>query len=224
MQDVASYVSRIDWMMGRGAMDAPEDDMRCLAGVLTHRCSDGNADPRLSLGLDPQELAMVLRRWFPQAMPGWQAGHCFAAHVRHQRGQPRPCRRQAMAAQADLGHSAFTLTLMEQEEADLCQLFMDHRRDGGVWPTLFARLVSRACMEPEHLWVSLGLGGRQQLTGILTRHFPSLAARNTQDMRWKKFFYKVMCDDAQVWTCTSSSCEICAHHEECYAPESAPAS
>lgn len=194
------------------AVHGDPDDLQALACILSHRCSAPDAPYGMALGLEPPELASVVQQWFPQIAERWIPACCVAGMLGHHRCPDR-------ASDTDSGYGRFSRNLLQQEEADLCQLFLDHRGDDGIWPVLFARLIARACMEPEHLWMCLGLESRQQLTGILERRFPALVAKNLHNMRWKKFFYKLLCDVEKVWTCTASSCEICPHHAECYAPE-----
>lgn len=50
-----------------------------------------------------------------------------------------------------------------------------------------ATILASACLRPDHLWRDLGLDGRDDVTAILTRHYPDLVARNTDNTRWKKF-------------------------------------
>jgi nitrogen fixation protein NifQ len=39
----------------------------------------------------------------------------------------------------------------------------------------------------------MGLVNRSELRTLLFTHFPTLAAGNTKDMRWKKYLYKRLC-------------------------------
>lgn len=207
-----------EWLI-RYSADRHCPDIRALAAILTHRCSCPGAPYRLSLGLDPDELEAVTTRFFPgAAAAGWPMAGCWRRWTSESNRPDGPCHRPEDEFAAP-GHGRFSRSLLEQEEQDLCRLFVTHASGDGLWPVIFARLMARACMEPDHLWMSLGLGHRDQLTGILARHFAPLAARNDRDMRWKKFFYKLLCDEEKVWTCTASSCEICPHHPECYGPE-----
>lgn len=206
-----------EWLM-RYSAGRNDPDIRALACILTHRCSCPDAAYRRALGLDSEEIEAITTRYFPAAgAAGWPMGGCWRRHTSEFSPAGGSCR--DMVGDDDTAHGRFSRSLMEQEEQDLCSLFLNHATGKGLWPVVFARLIARACMEPEHLWMSLGLENRGQLTGILERHFPALAARNDHDMRWKKFFYKLLCDEEKVWTCTASSCEICPHHGECYAPE-----
>jgi len=50
-----------------------------------------------------------------------------------------------------------------------------------------ATLLAAACLRPDHLWRDLGLSGRDDVTDLLTRHYPALVARNTGNLRWKAF-------------------------------------
>jgi nitrogen fixation protein NifQ len=50
-----------------------------------------------------------------------------------------------------------------------------------------ATIIATACLRPDHLWRDLGLNGREDVTEILTRHYPRLVARNVDQLRWKRF-------------------------------------
>ena len=54
---------------------------------------------------------------------------------------------------------------------------------------------------------------------LMQRHFPALKARNSQNMRWKKFLYREICERAQVLICKSPHCESCEEVSVCFAPE-----
>jgi len=64
--------------------------------------------------------------------------------------------------------------------------------DVGRW---LAAMIARRSMEPNHLCEDLGLRERPELTRLLTRHFALLASRNTRNMKWKRFFYRMLCED-----------------------------
>lgn len=49
-----------------------------------------------------------------------------------------------------------------------------------------ATILAHACLRPDHLWRDLGLSGRDDVTQMLTRFFPELVVRNTDNLRWKK--------------------------------------
>ena len=50
-----------------------------------------------------------------------------------------------------------------------------------------AAIIAHACLRPDHLWRDLGLNGRDDVTQMLARYFPTLVARNVDGLRWKKF-------------------------------------
>lgn len=107
------------------------------------------------------------------------------------------------------------------EEPDLRHLLMAGASDPASPKTRWlAAMVARRALRPNHLWQDLGLPGRGDLSGLLDRHFAPLAARNTRDMKWKKFFYRQMCEDEGVTICKSPVCEACDDFATCYGPES----
>ena len=83
--------------------------------------------------------------------------------------------------------------------------------------------VALACLGDNHLWQDLGLPHRQALSDLLREHFPRLFARNTGNMRWKKFFYLQLCEQAEIRACRAPSCGVCAHLAECFGNEDGPA-
>jgi len=89
--------------------------------------------------------------------------------------------------------------------------------DVGYW---LAAMVARRAMEPNHLWEDLGLRDRPELSRLLTRHFAPLAARNTRNMRWKRFFYRMLCEDDGFVMCTTPVCTQCSDFDLCFGEES----
>jgi nitrogen fixation protein NifQ len=54
----------------------------------------------------------------------------------------------------------------------------------------------------------------------MMRHFAKLARRNDQDMKWKKFFYRMICHDDGFSMCVAPSCSECSDFNECFGDES----
>jgi nitrogen fixation protein NifQ len=81
-------------------------------------------------------------------------------------------------------------------------------------------LVARRATRPNHLWQDLGLMNRGELSGLMQRHFAQLASRNTQDMKWKKFFYRMICREEGFRLCVAPSCSECADFNGCFGDES----
>jgi nitrogen fixation protein NifQ len=85
-----------------------------------------------------------------------------------------------------------------------------------VW---LAHIVAAGCMAPDHLWQDLGLWARGDLTELMRRNLPALAARNVKDMKWKRFLYKQLCEAEGIYTCRVPSCELCTDYHVCFGPE-----
>jgi nitrogen fixation protein NifQ len=105
------------------------------------------------------------------------------------------------------------------EFPDLLQLLLDHRAFADEHHRNVAHLVATACMGGNHLWQDLGLPNRNALSALLYVHFPSLAAKNTGDMKWKKFFYKQLCEREGLNACRSPSCAACCDYDKCFGAE-----
>jgi nitrogen fixation protein NifQ len=56
----------------------------------------------------------------------------------------------------------------------------------------------------------------------MTEHFPELAKRNVGDMKWKKFFYRQLCERAEVPICKSPNCADCVDYQACFGHEHDP--
>ena len=85
-----------------------------------------------------------------------------------------------------------------------------------VW---MAHIVAAGCMASDHLWQDLGLWSRGDLTELMRRNFPALAARNVKDMKWKRFLYKQLCETEGIYACRAPSCEVCTDYRVCFGPE-----
>jgi nitrogen fixation protein NifQ len=105
------------------------------------------------------------------------------------------------------------------EEPDLRRLLVDNGTAGGREERWLAAMVARRSLLPNHLWEDLGLLSRRDLSGFLHRHFAPLAARNVRDMKWKKFFYKQLCEETGLSLCKSPVCDDCADFAVCFGPE-----
>jgi nitrogen fixation protein NifQ len=107
----------------------------------------------------------------------------------------------------------------EAERDDLSALLLAHRAGRDDSERWMAEIVACACMGADHLWQDLGLWSRVDLSRLMTHNFPALAAKNSRDMKWKKFLYKQLCDRAEVQVCRSPSCAVCADYGGCFGPE-----
>lgn len=174
------------------ATDSALDPLDChvLASVITAALAEGTVPLTEALGLDRPTLSRLLET----AFPGTDAVG------------------DLVGPDADAGEDAI-------EEPDYRALLLDGRAKGTEVEDWLAHVVARRSLKPEHLWISLGLRNRRELSDMLFRHFPAVAARNVRGMRWKKFFYREMCQAEGVYACKSPVCDTCPDFGECYGVE-----
>ncbi|WP_431202476.1 nitrogen fixation protein NifQ [Bradyrhizobium betae] len=108
----------------------------------------------------------------------------------------------------------------DDETVMVRDLLLTQRSTDGEISRWLAAMVARRAMEPNHLWEDLGLRERPELSRLLTRHFAPLAARNTRNMRWKRFFYRMLCEDDGFVMCTTPICTQCSDFDLCFGEES----
>jgi len=109
--------------------------------------------------------------------------------------------------------------LPAEEHSELLTLLLEHRRDDREETVQVARRIVSACAGGNHLWEDMGLRSRDELSSMLRNYFPALYHRNTGNLRWKKFFYKQLCDRAEAKLCKAPSCGVCADYSLCFGPE-----
>jgi nitrogen fixation protein NifQ len=106
------------------------------------------------------------------------------------------------------------------EEQSIQNLLRKFRTPGSVLATLLAIIVARRAMQPNHLWQDLGLRDRLELNALMKRHFAPLAHRNKNDMKWKKFFYRMTCSEEGFTLCAAPICADCGEFYGCFGDES----
>ncbi len=148
-----------------------------------------------TFGLDIPEYLSLLDTYFPGAKPIYMSGL-----------QP-------------LNISTSDKTAVWDEFQDLIGLLRGHRKDDSAETRWLAHAIAACCLGEDHLWQDLGLKDRASLSEILARFFPSLHAGNTQGMRWKKYFYKLLCERNASFVCRSPSCQQCSEYANCFGPE-----
>lgn len=102
------------------------------------------------------------------------------------------------------------------EFADLLGLLRAHRRRRDRESEWVARAVAAGCLGDNHLWEDLGLPGRAHLSALLDAWFPRLVARNVYDLRWKRFFYRQLCEATDIALCKAPSCGVCSDYAACF--------
>ena len=108
---------------------------------------------------------------------------------------------------------------VDDETAMVRDLLLTQRSTEGDVGRWLAAMVARRATEPNHLWEDLGLRERPELSRLLTRHFAPLAVRNTGNMRWKRFFYRMLCEDDGFVMCTTPVCTQCNDFDLCFGEE-----
>lgn len=141
-------------------------------------------------GLSPPDLSALLAQWFPSA-------HDVVAAWSAQAGQAE-----------------------DEEVAMVRDLLLAQRSSKNELSGWLAGMIARRAMEPNHLWEDLGLRERPELTRLLMRHFAPLAVRNTKNMKWKRFFYRMLCEDDGFVMCTTPVCTQCNDFDLCFGEES----
>ena len=105
------------------------------------------------------------------------------------------------------------------EYDDLIGLLLDHRSSMGSATEDVAFWVAASCLGDNHLWQDMRLNSRDELSDIMKAHFRPLFEKNTRDMKWKKFFYKQICEREGFMLCKSPSCGVCVDYGKCFGPE-----
>ncbi|WFU39765.1 nitrogen fixation protein NifQ [Bradyrhizobium sp. CB82] len=105
------------------------------------------------------------------------------------------------------------------EEIMLRDLLLAQRSTEGETSRWLAAMIARRAMEPNHLWEDLGLRERLELSRLLARHFAPLAAQNIKNMRWKRFFYRRLCEEEGLVMCTTPVCTQCNDFNHCFGEE-----
>jgi nitrogen fixation protein NifQ len=108
----------------------------------------------------------------------------------------------------------------DDDEVDMVRdLLLTNRTNADDESRWLAQMVARRAVEPSHLWEDLGLRNREELSQLLKRHFAPLADRNTRGMRWKRFFYRMLCEDDGFLLCATPVCTECCDFESCFGDE-----
>lgn len=105
------------------------------------------------------------------------------------------------------------------EKEDLVKLLRGYVLPENEEAEWMIEIIVAGCLGFDHLWQDLGLWNRSQLSAMLAYNFPELAAKNTKDMKWKKFIYKQLCEAEGLYLCRAPSCDVCSDYKNCYGPE-----
>ncbi len=131
---------------------------------------------------------------------------------------------QAIVATPDWHALADRMETRRDEIVDLMSLLRDHADPAAGSPAdvdSVAWAIACASLGDQHLWQDLGLPSRRELSMLIEHWFPQLAARNTHNMKWKKFFYKQLCLREDLLICKAPTCGVCSDYGLCFGPEEA---
>ncbi len=108
---------------------------------------------------------------------------------------------------------------LDDEERLLRELLASHRARNDEGANWLVAILARRSMRDDHLWQDLGLFSRAELGRLLERHFPALHAGNVNAMRWKKYFYRRICDLEGFSLCAAPHCSVCKDFSSCFGEE-----
>lgn len=182
-----------DTALLRCARDPNDPLTIAFSGVIGRALAAGQRP--LIRGLSEEEFCRLLQRYFPDALL--------------ENGTDTGGVRAGAAGDDELG--------------ELFALLREYRRDERRETIWLARAIASAAMRDNHLWQDMGLPNRAFLSRLMRDWFPDLSARNVGDMKWKKFFYRQLCERAGVPICKSPNCADCVDFRVCFGPETGDA-
>lgn len=170
--------------------DIVTEDRHLLACLLVVMQQE-KSTPEISLGLTSQQFSALYRHYFPA--------------IEFEIAESK----KSSAAGGDPELLDLLLGYIAEGDEDV----------SGLPGTLLVRLLAARAACPGHLWVAMGLFERAQLSAVINRHLPLLFAANHQGMRWKRFFYRQICEQQGGILCKSPICGDCSEYHLCFPPE-----
>lgn len=168
---------------------------QAFAGMVLAIAKEGEALPGLPMGISRERFGRLLNDYFPGALESLFENFDFS--------EDESC----------------CPGLRSEEIDDLLTLLLEHRSNDAEHTTLLAYAVAAGCMGAGHLYHDMGLPDRQALSSLLRQNFATLFEKNSGNMKWKKFFYKQLCERAEVNMCKAPSCQVCDDYVKCFGPE-----
>ncbi len=185
------------WLLARARN--PEDELTLVFASVIQAIARGSIQPpNPGMGLDLDQFSELLDRYFP----GGSA--------------------EILDAGFQAEYSDFVSPLASEFE-DIVAILMEHRSHDARHNEWLAYAVASGCMGSDHLYHDMGLPDRNTLSALLEHYFTALFRKNVHNMKWKKFFYKQLCDRAEIIMCPTRNCNSCIDYKNCYSPEIEPA-
>lgn len=179
----------------RHARDRQDNLTLAFASAIELSRSSSRIPGNGGFGLDVMQYGELLNNYFPGARSTYLSSATRFSLILHSTG------------------SGF------DEFDELLSFLLEFRADDSRESLWLAHAIASCCMGEDHLWQDMGLPDRQALSNLIARYFPELSARNSKRMRWKKFFYKALCDRNGARVCRSPSCADCSEYSNCFGPE-----
>jgi nitrogen fixation protein NifQ len=175
-------------------LDKADEDRHLFACLLAVAVQDEHKTCE-ALGLTDSDLSALLKKFFPCAEPDLLQKHNKAEFL-----NPPEINEEVLGIL--LEHVPTTLGPYDNlVSVSLCHI-----------------LAARAAL-PGHLWVAMGLFERPELTAAIRRHLPTLTEANSQNMRWKRYLFKQVCDRNGGTMCKSPNCGVCSDYAICFTDE-----
>jgi len=180
------------------------------------------------LGMSSTEMKSLMNKYFPLALGENDNPACYKIHFHAAIKKPFVCHCCGQAVTSEGITKKIDIPLFpgyptalnrQMEVDDLKSLLLSHRSsdsDEAIW---FANMIAVGALGEDHLWQDLGVSGREDVSLILKKYFTDLFNKNTGNMKWKKFFYKQLCDLEEIKVCKAPSCSVCSHYANCFGPE-----
>lgn len=174
--------------------DVTEEDRHLFACALAVGIEEASR-PAEAIGLTDSDVETLLRTFFPAVGPDLLADRQGARPI----------------SPPEINEEVLSLLL---EHVPTTQ---DPQRISVA--TYLCHILAARAAHPGHLWVAMGLFDRTELTAAIRRHLPTLATANNQNMRWKRYLYKQVCDRNGGTLCKAPSCGACSDYFLCFADD-----
>jgi nitrogen fixation protein NifQ len=172
-----------------GAVDASSPDAILFATLIAAR--DSRHELAL-LGLSRHELDALFTRHFPRCRELVDSTHMAVVVIENHTHADFVAALRALLLD-------YVSAAVQHEDAEC-----------------LASIIAHACLRPDHLWRDLGLDGRDAVSDMLERYFPTLAARSVANLRWKKFFAQELARRLGIEPEPAPGCPGCEDYAFCF--------
>jgi nitrogen fixation protein NifQ len=112
-------------------------------------------------------------------------------------------------------HTCLLSKSLQELFSPLVEMLWDNRGCDDPLNRLVAHAVACACFGHRHLWQDIGLRNRNELSGLLAKHFYHLSIRNTGNLRWKRFIFEELGLHLGVTDLLPPGCSECKDFQTC---------